>query len=407
MNVPKWIVPEHKEKECFVMISASTQPLSIIDSTGGTIHPGVITDFVTFNISVAEESILKLEEQIEHFTLLIANVAGVHAWQVRILAAPVGRSRRLLAGLVLVVTIRVQSADDAERLVMSVREPSFNSHLRTAFADLNVIEGTVRHEHGYLPEDVMAVTRPIINVAGDDVTVVEASVSAQYRDAGATCFDLADGELSKRTETAGALYPSADRPGTYAIEYTCTNFRGFAAQRATRTVVVRDTECPVCIPLNGPSVLEASFPYLDQGAQCSDSLDGPISDVIVENNVDVERVGIYLVTYRARDRAGNWNDGDCKGSAQSIRTIHIVDTLQPVVSLRYKGSHLLSSSSRARGINGEQNPAAHTPLLATVVDTSTRVWVTAPVIAVLLGLVASMVAKTRRTPREYALDVAV
>jgi hypothetical protein len=79
--------------------------------------------------------------------------------------------------------------------------------------------------------------------------------------------------------------------------------------------------------------LEASFPYVDAGATCSDTVAGDLADVIVHNTVDVDRTGEYLVTYRARDAAGNWNDGDCRGTNRYIRTVYVVDTLQPVISL--------------------------------------------------------------------------
>jgi hypothetical protein len=84
---------------------------------------------------------------------------------------------------------------------------------------------------------------------------------------------------------------------------------------------------------------EASFPYMDAGAVCQDNLRG-VSDVVITNPVDIEKTGEYVVTYRARDAVGNWNDGTCKGSKRYLRTVHVVDTLKPIIALKYQNTHL-------------------------------------------------------------------
>ena len=67
---------------------------------------------------------------------------------------------------------------------------------------------------------------------------------------------------------------------------------------------------------------------------------------------------MYHVIYRAKDSSGNWNDEDCLGKAEYIRTVHVVDTLKPVIALHY-GSKLVHAGSAddVATHNGVVNPA--------------------------------------------------
>jgi hypothetical protein len=87
--------------------------------------------------------------------------------------------------------------------------------------------------------------------------------------------------------------------------------------------------------------------------------------------VNVEKTGVYYVTYFAHDAAMNWNykakaacDGregsNCDGFDNDIRTVHIVDTLKPVIALDYNGffeygdasdTGLDGTSTMATGLN--------------------------------------------------------
>merc|ERR1712070_972219 len=116
------------------------------------------------------------------------------------------------------------------------------------------------------------------------------------------------------------------------IIYTCTNSDG-GVQTAGREVFVRDTTCPVC-KVNGESTqtVEASFPFADLGATCSDNYDSEITQSKV-SHVNVEKAGTYHVTYRAVDKSGNSNT-DC-GHREVVRTVIVQDTLKPVIGLKY------------------------------------------------------------------------
>jgi hypothetical protein len=187
---------------------------------------------------------------------------------------------------------------------------------------------------------------------------LEAARGLGYSDQGAGCIDEYGTDLSTHVRVSGAIFPSGWRVGTFQINYDCaTPQTGVSAVTANRTVVVRDTTCPICKVSPGPTTVETSFPYVDAGAVCSDTVDGVLKNVVVTDTVDVEREGTYFVTYRALDGAGNWNDGACRGSTKYIRTITVVDTLKPVVALHYNGKILSHSHTADYGTNGQPNPA--------------------------------------------------
>jgi len=188
----------------------------------------------------------------------------------------------------------------------------------------------------------VVIAKPVINVFGDDVIILEATPDKDYEDFGASCSDTIDGDLSTKVTVQGVMFPKVQRPGTYKLDYDCTNSNGAAGITASKEVVVRDTTCPTCTLNAGAVTFEASFPYMDAGATCEDSLSGPASEVVVTNPVDVEKTGEYVVTYRARDGAGNWNDGPCKGSKEYLRTVTVVDTLKPIIALKYQQTHVAS-----------------------------------------------------------------
>merc|ERR1712094_136102 len=103
--------------------------------------------------------------------------------------------------------------------------------------------------------------------------------------------------------------------------------------------------------------VEASFSYVDPGAVCTDSLDGSVATV-AHGIVNTQHTGVYTVTYRARDRYGNWNDADCVGSQEYVRTVTVVDTLKPVIALHYSQNVLGVSDATDTAVHsGEANPA--------------------------------------------------
>lgn len=181
--------------------------------------------------------------------------------------------------------------------------------------------------------------QPLLALACDDepcadLVYIEARKGDLFEDQGANCTDPTDGDISDRVVVSGIAFPKLSTCIEYTIQYDCSNVRGAAAPPLTRTVRVEDTTCPVCTMHPGPDVVEASFDYIDPGANCTDSLDGSVQ-TIVTNTVDTSSTGTYTVTYRAEDAAGNFNDASCAGSQSYVRTVTVVDTLKPVIALHY------------------------------------------------------------------------
>merc|ERR1711943_169342 len=228
-------------------------------------------------------------------------------------------------------------------------------------------------------------TKPVIQVLGSDQMTLEATHQGNYIDDGATCSDQVDGVISQNVEVSGDVV-NLSKVGTYTITYNCKDSANNEAPAAQRTVVVAQTSCPKCTMYgkhaSGSFDLthEASFPYTDAGATCSDVIDGSITPVCSTDNaaytdgetaavcaqgsklVDVETTGTYIVTYRAQNTVGLWNDdSNCRGGANTYkRTVTVVDTLKPVITLKYGGSNTIV----AQGSSGEytnSNPSVDYP----------------------------------------------
>ena len=138
------------------------------------------------------------------------------------------------------------------------------------------------------------------------------------------------------------------RNGTYVLSYNYADTAGDAVEcvnaqtyvlsfNLPRTVVVVDTTAPI-ISLHGDANIthQAGNVYLDANASWSDAVDG--SGVIVANGeVNASTPGTYVLSYNYTDAAGN--------AAQTVtRTVVVVDTTAPVISLH--GDANINSPSR-------------------------------------------------------------
>jgi len=197
-------------------------------------------------------------------------------------------------------------------------------------------------------------TFPIIQILGSDQMTLEATHQGNYIDDGATCSDQVDGVISQNVEVSGDVV-NLSKVGTYTITYNCKDSANNAAPAARRTVVVAQTSCPRCTIYGAQEVNhEASFPYADPGARCSDVIDGSTATKCYKSAVDgapdlttavdcgsgmvqTDTTGTYKIEYRAENTVGLWNDdSNCRGGAISYRrTVVVMDTLRPVITLTY------------------------------------------------------------------------
>ncbi len=92
-------------------------------------------------------------------------------------------------------------------------------------------------------------------------------------------------------------------------------------------IVAPDTTAPVITILgSNPFSVEVKTSYSDAGATAADNVDGDItSRITAMNNVNINVIGIYAVTYAVSDAAGN--------PATATRNVSVVDTTAPVITL--------------------------------------------------------------------------
>ncbi len=91
---------------------------------------------------------------------------------------------------------------------------------------------------------------------------------------------------------------------------------------------VVDIAVPI-ITLNGSSTLtiEHGSAYAEAGATAMDDADGDISaNVVVSGSVNVNALGSYQLFYNVTDSSGN-------AAMQAVRTVNVVDTTAPVITL--------------------------------------------------------------------------
>merc|ERR1712100_268040 len=191
--------------------------------------------------------------------------------------------------------------------------------------------------------------------------------------------------------------------GSYTITYNCKDSAGNAAPTLSRYVHVAQTSCPTCV-ITGKDELthEASFPYTDQGAVCTDIIDGTVTAETV-GSVDVGKTGKYVLTYRAKNSVGLWNDGlaadgatagaGCRGTAINyFRTVTISVTLKPVIKLTYDGEtdpiawSGKGPNSAAADTTGGAPANPYTTLMAEEQTSSVNGWVLGAIASAVTGL---------------------
>ena len=83
-------------------------------------------------------------------------------------------------------------------------------------------------------------SNPVITIVGDAELQLNASETEEYVDAGATCLDEEDGDLSNVTTVSGQVV-DMDNPGTYEIIYGCEDSDGNAVQMS-RWVTIMEVD---------------------------------------------------------------------------------------------------------------------------------------------------------------------
>ena len=181
---------------------------------------------------------------------------------------------------------------------------------------------------------------PVITLIGDSNITHEAG--PEYVDAGAKWNDSVDGNGT--ADANGTV--NSQVPGIYQITYTYTDSSGNPAVPVTRTIEVVDTTPPVISLIGDQNVTHlASTTYNDQGAQWNDIVDGN-GTADANGTVDHNTPGIYQITYSATDTAGN-------EAEPVVRTIQVVDSQAPVITLTGRQQYYPRGRTRICGCRGK------------------------------------------------------
>jgi PKD repeat protein len=169
-------------------------------------------------------------------------------------------------------------------------------------------------------------TAPALIVTGTD-TIYVAVGDQNYTDpVAASAEDLVDGDLFPQVVTSGSANPMA--VGVYTITFEVEDVNGNKAV-VTRTVIVRDLIAPV-ITLSGADTVyqEINTSYIDAGVTVSDNYYTALEkDVIVTGNVDITKIGTYILVYNVKDGSGN-------SAVPVTRVVIIRDTKAPVITMK-------------------------------------------------------------------------
>ena len=177
-------------------------------------------------------------------------------------------------------------------------------------------------------------TPPEITLIGDNPKTVQRDTSGltTYSDPGATAFDNEDGDITGSITVTTTVPVDITTVGTYTVTYNVQDAAGNDAIEVTRTVNVVDTTAPVITLIgDNPQTVErdtSGSTYSDPGATAEDPRgDGTLTgSITVTSTVDITTVGTYTVTYDVDDSASN-------SAVQVTRTVNVVDTTAPVISL--------------------------------------------------------------------------
>ena len=179
-------------------------------------------------------------------------------------------------------------------------------------------------------------TAPALTLLGDSPT--EVAQNNTYTDAGATCLDDADGDISSSIVTGGTVDTATI--GTYTITYDCTDAAGNDATQITRTVEVVSAASgdtiPPTITISSPSDSSTFYDSdtISFTGSATDNEDGNITSSLTWTS-DIDgtigsggsfttsslTVGNHAITASAADNAAN------TGSATITVTINLAPLL--------------------------------------------------------------------------------
>ncbi len=209
----------------------------------------------------------------------------------------------------------------------------------TGSSDDNTTTGTNDDNSTSGSDDNTTSTPPILTLNGEIELTLE--LGTAYTELGATATDERDGDVN--VTIVGEVDSSTI--GIYTITYTARDKAGNEASiaRTVNVVLAPDVTAPV-ITLNGDAniTLTEGDVYEELGASATDNVDGSVS-VSISGNVDTSTVGIYTMTYSAKDKAGNEasmiRTVNVKAKTNNIKTLTLTASQTNIVRVKFAGEY--------------------------------------------------------------------
>merc|ERR1719247_3574689 len=175
--------------------------------------------------------------------------------------------------------------------------------------------------------DTAAVTAQVSEFCGSDQHGKWITRVGRRRLAGCSCTpSVAD--PSKKS-----ILQTCNQNGKVKVDFTIAVPNAVEANRLV--AVLQDKSFP-------DKLLEATNKALERiGAlvtdDCLTPIDGPIitNQIFAKETVNIQQTGVYHVTYEAVNSQGTWNYGFNYDTCAYVRTVKVVDTLKPIIELKY------------------------------------------------------------------------
>ncbi|MEK4835107.1 immunoglobulin-like domain-containing protein [Bacillus sp. FSL H8-0545] len=117
-----------------------------------------------------------------------------------------------------------------------------------------------------------------------------------------SAYDSKDGDITDKINIAGEVNPF--EPGTYNLDYTVANSRGFSVIKQVSVLVKRGEKPTLRLPYRVSINVGDNFDPM-AGVSAIDEKDGDITSKIkVDGNVDTSKPGTYEVTYTVTNSKG-------------------------------------------------------------------------------------------------------
>merc|ERR1711871_1511123 len=220
-------------------------------------------------------------------------------------------------------------------------------------------------------------------------TEIQHEASFPYSDAGASCSDVIDGDVTTLCFSASYTVQTTNEDGTIETHEAGVDkpapaqskpdggwFDGGATwgglgycdeMEGTINTACKDFDQDACL---ATTTCKWNI-YKECSTAAAGALDKKnlIDDTAASGTSsthDGAQIGTYFITYRAKNTVGLYNDGpNCRGgAAEYVRTVKVMDTLRPVITLKYD-----SGSGSATVAQGELSPTTSTTSDLTLTDT--------------------------------------